>query len=226
MSNGNSLLHFDGSQTYVEIPSSQDFGVVTSGALTVSAWIRPETLVFPNTEGSGYVHWLGKGEKGQHEWTFRMYSQGNTEGRGNRISFYVFNPEGGKGVGSHFQDSLQSGQWIHVVGAADNQRTYIYRDGTRRDTDVYAGTITLQSGSVPLRIGTRDLNSFFQGEIRQVRIWNRLLTDAEIADLYTSDIVPLNGLVAEYLLTQDIAPDSAQNHSGIIHAPVWISQTG
>ncbi len=210
----------------MEIPTSADFSVLTSGAITVSAWIRPETLVFPNIEGTGYVHWLGKGEKGQHEWTFRMYSQGNTENRGNRISFYVFNPQGHKGVGSHFEDSLLAGEWIHVVGAADDQHTYIYRDGTLRDSDLYAGVITLQVGSAPLRVGPRDLNSFFQGEIREVRVWNRLLTDAEIASLYTSDVVPLSGLVAEYLLTQDIAPDSAQGHSGIIHAPVWISQAG
>jgi hypothetical protein len=66
-------LQFDGIETYIEVPSSADFSVPTTGELTVSAWIRPETLAFPNTEGSGYVHWLGKGDKGQHEWAFRAW---------------------------------------------------------------------------------------------------------------------------------------------------------
>ena len=224
MTDANLNLHFDGSQTYIEVTSSTDFSIPAGGALTVSAWIRPETLFFPNTEGSGYVYWLGKGEQGQYEWTFRMYSQDNTEGRGNRISFYVFNHTGGLGIGSYFQDDLQAGDWIHVVGAADSQRTYIYRDGVRRDSDMYGGKITPQAGHAPLRIGTRDLHSFFQGEIREVRLWHRLLTDAEVADLYNSNVVPSNGLVAEYLLTSDIAPDSTGHHPGTIYAPEWIQQ--
>lgn len=215
-------LHFDGVGTYIEVPSSPDFSVTTTGALTVSARIRPETLLFANTEGSGYVHWLGKGKKGQYEWTFRIYSEDNTEGRGNRISFYVFNPAGGLGIGSHFQDALEPGQWIYVVGAADNHRTSIYRDGVKRDSDVYVGKVTPQAGNAPLCIGTRDLNSFFQGEIGEVRVWNRLLTDAEVAGLFNAGVVPSDRLVAEYLLTQDIAPDSAGGHTGVIHSPTWL----
>jgi Concanavalin A-like lectin/glucanases superfamily len=225
MTNGNYHLYFDGAQTYVEIPNDPAFSVTTTDQLTVSAWIRPETLTFPQTEGSGYVHWLGKGEKGQQEWTFRIYSQGNTENRGNRISFYVFNPEGGLGVGSYFQDTLQVGEWIQVTGVVDNQsqQTAIYKDGIKRDQDVYTGKITPEAGKAPLRIGTRDLNSFFQGKIREVRVWNRLLTDSEVADLYNTNDIPSNGLIAEYLLTQDIAPDSAGSHNGIIYAPTWIA---
>lgn len=225
MTNENSNLYFDGAKTYIEIPNALDFSVTTTGQLTVSAWIKPETLTFPHTEGSGYVHWLGKGETGQQEWTFRIYSQGNTENRENRISFYVFNPEGGLGVGSYFQDTVQVGEWIQVTGVADNQsqQTTIYKDGIKRHSDVYTGKITPEAGNAPPRIGTRDLNSFFQGEIREVRVWNRLLTDSEIADLYNTNNIPTNGLIAEYLLTQDIAPDSAGSHNGIIYFPTWIS---
>ena len=86
MSNSSSLLHFDGIQTYIEVPDSPDFSLTTTGALTVSAWIRPSTLTFPKTDGKGidltkaYVHWLGKGGAKQQEWVFRMYSLDNTVG--------------------------------------------------------------------------------------------------------------------------------------------------
>jgi len=85
---------------YIEIPSSDDFSVATTGELTVSLWIRPAVLIFPKTEGGNqkYVHFAGKGEQGQHEWVFRIYSQDNLVGRANRISFYVFNLAGGEGV--------------------------------------------------------------------------------------------------------------------------------
>jgi len=233
MNSGNSYLHFDGFQSYIEIPDSPDFSLTTTGALTISAWIRPATLNFPSTEGKGldltkaYVHWLGKGGAGQQEWVFRMYNLDNTDGRANRISFYVFNPDGHLGVGSYYQDPnnpIQVGVWIHVVGSADSEKTYIFINGALIDSDVYQGTIIPQRGSTPVRVGTRDFNSYFQGEIREVRVWNRTLTEPEVASLYGSDTVPQQGLVAEYLLTQDIAPDTTGNHAGEIIAGTWISK--
>ena len=235
MNSGNSYLHFDGYQSYIEIPDSPDFSLTTTGALTVSAWIRPSTLTFPSTEGKGvdlskaYIHWLGKGETGQQEWVFRMYSLDNTDGRANRISFYVFNLDGGLGVGSYYQDPnnpIQVGVWIHVVGSADSAKTYIFINGAPIASDVYRGRIQPQRGTAPMRIGTRDFNSFFEGEIREVRVWNRTLTDAEVAGLYATDTVPQDGLVAEYLLTQDIAPDTAGAHTGAIYSATWIPVDG
>lgn len=117
-----------------------------------------------------------------------MYSRDNA-GRDNRISFYVFNLDGGEGIGSYFQDAnnpVQAGEWLQVVGAADTERTYIYVNGAPIDSDVYAGKIQPQRGTAPLRIGTRDLKSYFQVEIREVRIWNRKLEDAEIGGCVNS----------------------------------------
>jgi hypothetical protein len=225
--NSSAYLHFDGARTFIEVPSRPDLSLATTGALCVAAWIRPSVLLFPNTEGthgSRYVHWLGKGEKNEQEWSFRMYSQDTQDGRGNRISFYVFNSDGRLGVGSYFQAALQPGDWIHVVGMADNQNTYIYHNGVQADSDLYAAQISPTAGGAPLRVGTRDFNSFFEGEIREVRVWNRVLSDAEISALYGSNTVSVNGLVAEFLLTQDVAPDSAGDHAGVITAPTWISQ--
>src|SRR6266581_3891365 len=133
-------LRFDGVDDYVEIANSRAFSVTTAGRLTIAAWMRPDTLEFPTPEGSGYVHWQGKGDQGQHEWVFRMYSLHDTEDRHNRISFYVFNSEGGEGIGSYFEDPVRVGEWLHVVGVADRQRTYIYKNGLFRKCDQYRGT--------------------------------------------------------------------------------------
>jgi Concanavalin A-like lectin/glucanases superfamily len=84
----------------------------------------------------------------------------------NRISFYVFNPQGGKGVGSYFQEPVQAGEWIHVVGVADGQNALIYKNGAFKKSESYSGIITPQHATAPLRVGTRDLKSFFLGAIR------------------------------------------------------------
>jgi hypothetical protein len=110
------------------------------------------------------------------------------------------------------------------VGAADTERTYIYINGAPIDSDVYIKQIQPRRGTAPLRIGTRDFKSYFQGEIREVRLWNRKLADAEIAALFSSGSVPQDGLVAEYVLTQDIVPDATGGHNGIIHGATWITQ--
>lgn len=100
-------LMFDGIDNYVEVGSSPLFSIATTGALTVSVWMMPQVLTFTHSV-RGYVHWLGKGtgfgNSGQQEWTFRMYNLANDANRPNRISFYVFNPEGRLGVGSYYED--------------------------------------------------------------------------------------------------------------------------
>ena len=230
-------LVFDGEDDYIEIGDDADFSVATTGQLTVSASIRPDVLTFPVSQSTGYVHWMGKGEAGQYEWTFRMYNKNTTDvpPRPNRISFYVFNPDRGRGIGSHFQDSVQVGEWIHVVGMADGESTSIYKNGEFRRCDRYNGTgpgpchnypadqwITPRRGTAPLRIGTRDRESFFLGAIRNVRIWSRALTAPEVNALHGGE-VPLDGLVAEYLLGRDMALDSAGLHNGFIAGATWVA---
>ncbi len=232
----NYSLLFDGQDDYIEIPDSPDFSVATTGQLSVSAWIRPDVLTFPVFQSTGYVHWMGKGEAGRHEWAFRMYNEETTDTppRPNRISFYVFNLGGGEGIGSYFQEPVQPREWIHVVGTVDKEKTTIYKNGKFKDCDRYTGAgpgpchhypperwITPMRGSAPLRIGTRDRESFFLGAIREVRIWSRALTATDVAVIYSGS-APQDGLVAEYLLDQDIAVDSQGLHNGLIAGSSWM----
>jgi hypothetical protein len=144
---GDVYLELNGRDAYVEIPSIADYSVSTTGELTNSAWLRPDILNFPSVErNSDYIHWLGKGETsgagGNQEWAFRMYNHSdplNSPSRPNRISFYLFNPQGGLGVGSYVQVPIHKGKWIHIVGVADSSRTYLYKDGQYIRCDTYRG---------------------------------------------------------------------------------------
>jgi hypothetical protein len=245
---GDIYLSFNGQDSYVEIPGTDDLSPATTGELTIAVWMRPDTLNFPQPEGTGYIHWLGKGDAGEQEWALRMYNRDHTQDnppRPNRISFYVFDPNGGLGVGSHFQDKIVKGQWIHIVGAMDDSRISIYRDGVFRECFNYRGhsdgvchvqhfpgtnepvVIDPQSGGAPLRLGTRDRKSFLKGGLTRVRIWNRTLAAEEVATLFSSDIAPTEGLVAEYLLnanTGTTAVDRVQGNDGEILGAAWKTQ--
>ena len=119
-----------------------------------------------------------------------------------------------------FIKDVQVGEWIHVVGIADGQNTHIYKNGVLQQHQSYAGIITPEHGTAPVRIATRDFNSFFLGAIRGVRFWNRVLTASEVQMVFTN-VIPSDGLVAEYLLEQDVAPDTTDLHDGQVVGGLW-----
>jgi hypothetical protein len=191
-------VRLDGRHDYVEVPNGIEFSQPASGrGLTVEAWMRPDALVFPGQTAQTYVHWLGKGDAGDFEWGFRFYSQ-NSPSRSNRISAYIWNAAGGEGAGAYFQDELTAGRWIHVVACFDpgdgsdpSAGVSIYRDGVLRGSPRrspgarYASyNIAPAHGAAPLRLGTRDLGSFFTGALDDIAVYPRALGSAEIADNY------------------------------------------
>lgn len=190
--NGEAAAVFDGLADYLEVPDDPALSPATTGVLTVQAWFRPDTVDFPRTEAGGYIHWLGKGEPGEHEYVARMYSQGNDEDRENRISGYLFNLEGGLGAGSYFQDPIVPGDWIHYVLVINadatspefpNGYTKIYRDGVLRDQDDLSirGTVIVpERGSAPFRVGTRDGASFLLGAVGKVAVYDHELAPDRI----------------------------------------------
>jgi hypothetical protein len=192
--NGSSAWSFNGTNAYIEVPDHDDFSVTTTRQLSISVWMRPGTTKFPSVEGTRYVHWLGKGAAGQREWACRMYSSDNTEDRGNRSSFYLFNPSGGEGAGSYAEDKVTVGTWYHHVAVVDTRTDRIkwYKNGVLRDQDPFKDSmyhIMPQNGASPVRIGTRDFASYFKGAIDNLYIYNRALSPAEVVQLY-NDTTP------------------------------------
>lgn len=201
----NSAWGYNGTGAYSEIADHNNFSVNTTGYLTICVWVKPEgtslngsgELLFSNKEGSGYVHWMGKGStsgaSGNREWAFRIYSADNSEGRHNRMSFYHWSYDGGLGPGSYVQDTLVNGGWIHYVAVISKPEHMIwfYKNGVLRDSDSFGPGSSypipdadLRNGNALLKIGTRDGGSFFKGSIDNLYIYNRKLTAAEISDVY------------------------------------------
>lgn len=183
--NANSSYQFDGVDDYIEIPDSDVLSIATTDELTISVWMRPDVLDFPNFQSSGYVHWMGKGVSGQHEWVLRMYNLNST--RPNRTSCYAFNLSGGLGAGSYVQEPVSTGEWIHIVAVYKypTDEIKLYKNGSLKDQDSFSGySIIPGNGTAPFRIGTRDFASYFEGAIDDVRIYDRALKKQEITALY------------------------------------------
>lgn len=242
-------LQFNGTNSYVEIGDSDGFSVSPAG-LTVMVWLSPNFPFVhpedPNNIDKHYVYPVGKGEHGTEEWALRVYNP-DVPGRQKRVSFYVFNaaaPLGqpNYGCGAYFQDDLQSNEWIHVTGVVDvtTKTVAIYKNGRFQSRHVYQNdqatgvTINPTSGPAPVRLGTRDSQkAWFSGSIAHLRIWNRALSDEEIAQCYGRGACPIppgrpgrsDQYAAHYPLSEGTGTTVADvlhfNPNGSVVGPSW-----
>lgn len=181
-------------KSYIEVPDNNAFSAATTGYLTIVVF-----LTITNWKGAGaseYVHWMGKGRSGAHEWTFRHYvdgGSGEAATRQGRVSFYHFNPQGGLGAGSYFQDAEQTVERV-IVATVDPKNVSIWKDGVQRDTDALSGYgIKPQNTTTAVCIGSRgDSTGFLVGKIRNVCFFNRQLTSTEIKAIYNGRNLPVD----------------------------------
>jgi hypothetical protein len=200
--NGDLATVFNGYDEYVQVSSSASLSITDAGCLTVEAWVMPTVLQFPHNQGGGYVYILGKGITGEQEYALRMYSYSNSETppRPNRISAYAFNLAGGKGSGAYFQDPVRPGEWIMVAFVIDSRPSArwpngyiaIYKNGQLRASPVSLAqfNVTPRASDAPFRIGTRDLESFFEGAIGKVAVYNSVLSAQDILATYNAMVSP------------------------------------
>jgi Concanavalin A-like lectin/glucanases superfamily len=211
--NGDPVADFDGVQQYLSVPSSPAFSIPTTGNLTWEAWLRPDVLQFPHDDGtSGYVDWMGKCESygPTCEWEARMYDATTKEmpNRPNRISAYVFNPSAGLGSAADWQPAnglIMPGAWYHVVGeyttltqpadctntAASPGSIDIWINGVKWNHASHGQTgcmsqynVVPKANDSPLDIGTMTKESFFQGAIGKVAVYDHPLSQTQITNHY------------------------------------------
>lgn len=182
---------------FVEVPDSPAYTITTSGrGLSVELWVHFDNLDPTGEPGSSgrkdYIHWLGKGERNNYEWAFRLY-RSDSVSRPSRLSFYAWDLSGGEGPGDYFMASTDRlrDRWLHIVGIADDPDTpdaklTIYVDGIRGNSgpasrfehDLYGADPA--DGSAPVRLATRTQNGFLTGRLADVAIYPRALSAAEV----------------------------------------------
>jgi hypothetical protein len=181
-------------------------------ALTIAAWICPLALDNANTAGKTdqYVHYVEKavGPSTDTEWALRFYNQTNPT-RHSRLSFYTFNLAGGEGNGSYMEYAvsqndetpIELGKWIFVVGEAQrwisptdlSTGCILWKQAVEAErvlADKYGDSsehpaVRPEHGLGPITVGGTQTTAF-KGAIAHLAIWNRLLSAAEIASIWTA----------------------------------------
>jgi hypothetical protein len=111
-----------------------------------------------------------------------------------------FETESGEDFEVKSTAKYNDGKWHYVLLSYDGSLLRLDIDGQKQISTTIKntnGVIPDTTGDQPLRIGANSLDEskFFTGNIDEVRIWNRGLTDQEISEIYTNNVFDSNGQI-------------------------------
>lgn len=176
----NGSISFDGTNDYVSTGNfSLDFG---TGSFTLSAWIKT-----PNNTQQGKV--INKGQSS----SFPLGSKGYSLRFYDRALFAVTDGTTSVSLATATINDIPNDTWKHFVGVVNRSSSLqsIYIDGNINNS----ASITYGSISNPdaeLTIGNLDRGvygsdaEFFEGNISNVKIYNRALSTSEITQNYNA----------------------------------------
>ena len=157
-------LSFNGSSNLVSVPDSNSLDL-TSG-MTLEAWVKPTTL-------GAFKTVVLKEAPG--DLSYGMYASSAYGGSGvSRPSAWI----AGTDVGA--TTALPTGAWSHLAATYDRTSFKLYINGTQVASKAFTGAITPSTGA--LKIGGNSIwGEYFNGQIDEIRVYNRALSPSEIA---------------------------------------------
>lgn len=206
-----SAMTFDGTDDYIDIPNDLFSG---KNAATTTAWVKPKSL----SSDAGLI-------QQEDSWYFQLTS-------GNEL---LIAPHGDPGVSG---GNLSTGKWHFVVFSWKGNDFYKgYVDGNLV-INQSSSVGSLNNSSYEASIGWRDnQNYYLDGDISEVRLYNRVLSQSEITQLYNQrstrahkmQQVPVaqQDLVAHYPFASSGATDQSGNgNDGTNNGATYIDDGG
>ena len=218
----NRAYSFDGIDDYILCGNNASLN--PESAVTVSAWIFING--FPLVESNYDTGWAAIIDKGisYHFGLNAIYG----------LTFTVFSGTHYKGFWRNIppENDFLLQQWYHVVGSFDEQsgEGYLYINGVRQYIEARwdnGWPTTLNPSNKELKIGNENSdspgdigNQWLNGKIDEVRIYNRMLAESDIQELYNLG-KPYNnineGLVAYYPFNGNANDESGNGNNGTVH---------
>jgi len=174
-------VDLDGAGDYMAL-GDQDFfslgdGAGTDNAFSISGWFNADSI------GTFYI--ATKDASGAREWAFRTISS--------QLSFFAFGTGGGY-IGRQYTTALSTGQWYHAVVTYDGSKASsgitLYLNGSAVDNaDYSSGTYTAAvNAGAEVRAGALQVNNTYSdGKIDELAIFNSELTAAQVANIYKGE---------------------------------------
>lgn len=188
------------SRQYISVPDSPSLSL--TGSFTLAAWIRP---TLNSSVQEGIIEKYDDTPAIANGYSFRLDA-------GENLNFAI-NPASGGPFGiSTAPRAVPLNVWTHVAGVySTSGGTLTNYVNAAADPSTASGIAAPTDGSNPLQIGKDYGGNAFNGNIDEVRIYNRALSAAEVGILKDGQPAP-TGLVATGALNQvDLAWTAAAN---------------
>lgn len=183
----NKAYSFNGTSDYIEIPYSSLFDNAT---FTISFWVKT-----PLSTGGG-------GPNVNQGILTRVATGGPSLSVGSSTPWLIFEIGGSvtyaaSGIAGGAASGGSSGQtlydistdtWHHIAFTISTTVCSVYVDGTFITSNTY--TVPVSYSSTVIRIG-KSLNTYwraFQGKVDDIAFYNRVLSSAEVTQLYTGGV--------------------------------------
>lgn len=171
-------LSFDGN-FYVQIPNAPDFNLTSN--ITVAAWVSVDAFT---------QDWQTMFCRG--DWSWRLHRNGSSD----YAAFHMSGLVNGWGANGGTTDIAVPKRWVHLVGTYQNGiGAVLYINGAVEATGAVSGLIST-NGNDPVTIGAwingGVLSRQWQGQIDEVRLYNRALTAADVSQLYQFTLAGFN----------------------------------
>jgi hypothetical protein len=193
---------FDGVDDYVEIPhDDSQLGANLSNGFTISAWINPRSI------GEGGA--IAANGRILEKDTANTSTEGFYFCIGDSTNKYLSSRINGGANKTSANNSITFGIWQHVlITISSAQLANFYVNGVLSGTanqDLVQTISTITTTNV-MRIGNPSTTTdrTFDGSIRSVKMWNRVLTTDEIAQDYAGSPIS-SGLIHHFKLGGDYA---------------------
>lgn len=174
-------LQFNGSNTYIRIPSAASFPPSGNAPRTVCMWFKPTLSSWtPNQAIFGYGSASGLNSFGIDMDIFPQ------------IQFYTYGYDlmVDMGISGHEED------WLQICWVWDGVNTsLLYSNGVLRGSQAFGAINTTQTD---VYIGTSIAgDGFFPGIIDDVRIYDTAFTDEDIQELYGAGAINITNIAAD-----------------------------
>jgi hypothetical protein len=157
-----SALNFDGVDDRVVIADANSLDLTTG--MTLEAWVRPTA--------AGGVWRSAVAKNGTGTVAYNLYANRNT----NRPAVEINN--GGLRI-ANGTAQLPLNTWSHIAGTYDGTTLRLYVNGTQVGTGTFTGSLLTTTGQLWIG-GNAVWSEWFAGTIDEVRVYNRVLTAAQI----------------------------------------------
>jgi YD repeat-containing protein len=169
-------LQFDGTNDYVSLGNPAELNF--TGAITLSAWIKPEA-----TDGLRNIIAHGHATSPAGEVHLRINNGSYQVGSWNGTNYFA----------SAAIPTGDVGTWVHLTGVYDPDagQWRLYRNGQLLASAVHATGAVAVNGNWAIGARGTGTERFFQGAIDEVRIYSRALDAGEIGVLAATDSGPV-----------------------------------